>query len=81
MLLDIWKKLCDTPVSMPNAPTPTMGGKVWWTTIAEYKGWKLQQNMFSQHCRILDSDDVRIAWGNYEGMKQKFDRLKDNDAI
>mgnify|MGYP005959007799 FL=1 len=30
--------------SLPNVPTSTMGGEVWWNDLAECNGWRLQQN-------------------------------------
>ena len=49
--------------TLPNIPLPTMGGKVFWKTLAEKDGWKVQKNMFTGHCRVLDPNDVRMAWG------------------
>ena len=60
---------------MPNIPFPTMGGHVFWNTIASRGGYKLQQNMFTRHARILDSDDVRIAWGGIDAMTRVMDRM------
>ncbi|MGI8315398.1 helix-turn-helix transcriptional regulator [Halobacillus mangrovi] len=37
----------------------TMGGKVWWNLIAESEDYILQQNVISQHYRILDRDYQR----------------------
>ena len=34
---DKFLKLLHQDVNMPNIPTKTMGGKVWWHTIAEFK--------------------------------------------
>ena len=70
-LLDI----LDMELSLPNIPFPTMGGEVFWNTLAEYNGWKLQQNMFTHHARILDSDNVSIAWGTINGMEKAMDRM------
>ena len=69
-------KLLDAEISMPNIPTPTMGGEVFWDTLAEYKGWKLQQNGFTKHCRILDANNVRRAWGTKNGMIKALDSIK-----
>ena len=52
-----------------------MGGEVFWNNIAEYGGWKLQQNMITHHARILNSDNVRIAWGTINGMIKAMDRM------
>lgn len=62
-------------VSMPNLPTPTMGGNVWWNTLAKCDGWRLQQNMLTQHARILDPNNVRRAWGDVSTMEKKFARI------
>ena len=74
---NIVQQLFDTlsKASMPNIPFPTMGGQVFWNTIAECNGWRLQQNMFTQHARILDSSNVRIAWGGIQGMMQTMKRM------
>ncbi len=62
---------------MPNLPMPTLGGEVFWNTITERDGWRLQQNLFTQHARILNSSDVRIAWGSVRAMTRVMDRIID----
>lgn len=68
-------KILDAELSLPNIPMPTLGGEVFWDNIAEYGGWKLQQNMFTHHARILDSNNIRIAWGTINGMEKAMDRM------
>ncbi|MBR1608455.1 MAG: hypothetical protein IJ678_02435 [Kiritimatiellae bacterium] len=60
---------------LPNIPMPTMGGRVFWKELANERGWKLQKNMFANHCRILDPDDVRRAWGSEADMKKMLSGL------
>lgn len=62
-------------VSLPNIPFPTMGGKVFWNELAECNGWRLQKNMITSHCRILDPDNVRRAWGGDDAMMDLFERI------
>ena len=38
----------------------TMGGKIWWKNVQETDGYVVQQNIISQHYRILDSEDRRL---------------------
>ena len=38
----------------------TMGGKVWWTTVEEDGGFRIQQNLVSSHYRILNADNQRL---------------------
>ena len=37
-----------------------MGGHVWWRQIEERNGYKIQQNIISQHYRILNEQDDRV---------------------
>lgn len=39
----------------------TMGGKIWWKLIEEQNGFKMQQNIISQHYRILDGEGRRVC--------------------
>ncbi|BCB02877.1 helix-turn-helix transcriptional regulator [Bacillus sp. KH172YL63] len=38
----------------------TLGGKIWWKDLKRHHEYILQQNMFSQHFRILDAENYRI---------------------
>lgn len=38
----------------------TMGGKLWWREVQKQDGFILQQNILSQHYRILDDEYFRI---------------------
>ena len=71
-------EVLDSEVSLPNFPTPTMGGQVVWDTLAEANGWRLQQNELTKHCRILDPDDVRRAWGTKKGMMKALESLQNS---
>ena len=46
----------DVKVEYPK----TMGGKVWWRKVSESNGFIIQQNLISQHYRLLDGDDRRL---------------------
>ncbi|MDD4503919.1 MAG: helix-turn-helix transcriptional regulator [Clostridiaceae bacterium] len=54
----------------------TMGGKIWWKDIDEKDGYKIQQNIISNHYRILDSDDRRIcSTFDYQYIEMRFKEL------
>lgn len=62
--------------SEPNHPK-TMGGKIWWKTLEETPNYKVQQNIISQHYRLLDPDDRRIcASFDIKDIKKQLDRMK-----
>ena len=60
---------------MPNINFPTMGGTVFWNDLAEEKGWRVQRNNITGHCRILDSEDVRRAWGTESAIMDFFRKI------
>lgn len=59
----------------PNAPFKCQRDFKLWLTLAEWKGWCLQQNGFTKHCRILDPDDIRRAWGTKTAMFDALDQI------
>ncbi len=38
----------------------TMGGKIWWKVVKEDRGYRIQQNIVSNHYRLLDADNRRL---------------------
>lgn len=50
----------------------TLGGKIWWREVARQNGFILQQNIVSQHFRILDEEHFRI----YSSMDEQSARLR-----
>ncbi len=48
--------LKDVEVSYPS----TMGGKVWWRDVKKAYGYRIQQNVISNHYRLLDEADRRL---------------------
>ncbi len=61
--------------AMPNIPTPTMGGKVFWTDLANVNGWRIQQNTIFKNCRIIDPNNIRRAWGGETAMLKIFKKI------
>ncbi|MCA9078978.1 MAG: alpha/beta fold hydrolase [Planctomycetaceae bacterium] len=50
--------------SLFNLPAPTLGGRQFWGDVTFRHGWRIQQNVFTEHFRLLDPRDVRQAWGS-----------------
>lgn len=58
----------------PNLPFPTLGGRQFWGDLFWYADWRIQENVLSGHCRLLDPDDVRRAWGTYAECRAAFEQ-------
>ncbi|MDR1193401.1 MAG: alpha/beta fold hydrolase [Peptococcaceae bacterium] len=65
----------ETLPAMPNIAFQTMGPQVFWDELANVNNWRVQQNMITRHCRVLDPDGARIAWGGVEATMRAFERL------
>ncbi|MDZ7618552.1 MAG: hypothetical protein U1E05_16230, partial [Patescibacteria group bacterium] len=64
------------PGTHGNIATPTGGGKQFWTDRFVHHHWRIQQHVYTGHCRLLDDNDVRQAWGAYDGCLRAFERLR-----
>jgi hypothetical protein len=50
----------------PNLPMRTLGGMQFWADELVRCGWRIQRNVFTGHCRLLDTSNRRQAWGTFE---------------
>lgn len=65
-------------IASKNGGTPkekTMGGKIWWKEIEYRKDFRLQQNLISNHYRILDQYDYR--WHSSFDKEESLSRLNE----
>ena len=70
----------DHPLSMPNLKLKVENAHIFWNVLDSYNGWELQQNKTTRHCRIIDNQNYRRAWGGKDGMKTLFEQIK-NEGI
>ena len=58
--------------------TPTLGGKIWWKDIQTKNCYTIQQNVISNHYRILDSNNRRVSYSfELEYINKRFNELSD----
>lgn len=70
------KKILEEIGTFPTVPTKVVNNHVMWNTLAKCNGWELQQNLLTQHCRIIDPDNVRRAWGTHDAMEKALKSLQ-----
>ena len=51
---------------------------LWWTVLATEKGWKLERHKVTGHCRILNAERRRVAWGREDEMRAAFQKAVRN---
>jgi pimeloyl-ACP methyl ester carboxylesterase len=64
------------PQDKINFEWKVMDAGVWWDILDEKDGWKLERNIVTGHCRILNPGKVRVAWGEREKMGKAFKKVK-----
>ena len=63
------------PQSFPTFPQRVLDRGVWWRVLIEDAGWKLEKHILTGHCRILNPQKVRTAWGWEGKMRLAFDKV------
>lgn len=61
---------------LPNWVTPTLGGRQFWADQVVFHGWRIQRNVFTGHCRLLDEKNLRRAWGSLAACEARLDEIR-----
>jgi hypothetical protein len=77
----ILAKALSGPAENPNLPFPTLGGMQFWGDEVVQCGWRIQRNAFTGHHRLLDTANVRQAWGTLEQCEMTMRRLHEAAEI
>ena len=60
----------------PNAVLPTLGGRQFWADELFFHEWHIQRNVLTGHYRLLDSANLRHAWGTLAECRNKLEEIK-----
>lgn len=60
---------------LPNLPLATLGGRHYWTDLAIAPSHRIQRHVWTGHCRLLDRDDRRRAFGTLDQCRAAAGRL------
>jgi hypothetical protein len=69
------KEIVDHLSEHPNLRMKTLGGEAYWADLANVSGWRVQENILFGNCRILNENNVRLAWGGKKDMLNAFESL------
>ena len=64
------------PQGFPGFDGHVMDAEIWWTVLESFGGWKLEKNKVTGHCRIIDPEKLRKAWGREAEMLMAFEKVK-----
>ncbi len=66
---------------MPNLLSKTAGGKQLWADQWFFHEWRIQRNVLTGHCRLLDGHDRRHAWGRFDVCRKELDAVRRRDNL
>lgn len=49
---------------------PKVSGDHMWTEINNHSGWRLQENVLTHHCRLINPENAIFAWGQKNKMNE-----------
>lgn len=55
---------------------PTLGGKQFWADELLFHQWRIQRNVLTGHCRLLDENDLRHAYGTFEACRVALEQIR-----
>jgi hypothetical protein len=64
-----------------NLVTPTLGGLQFWTDELFFHGWHIQRHCFTGHCRLLDENHCRHAWGTFEECQKRLQSIRQEQNL
>ena len=59
-----------------NVEAKVMDAGIWWDVLDEVQGWKLERHVLTGHCRILNPQKRRTAWGSEKNMRSSFATIR-----
>lgn len=59
----------------------TMGGRQFWGDVCFFQGYRIQQNVLTEHYRLLDPIDVRRAWGTREECEAELKQIRQEKGL
>ncbi len=59
----------------------TMGGRQFWGDVLFFRGYRIQQNVLTQHYRLLDPEDIRREWGTEQECTQALQKIIDEKKL
>jgi len=71
----------NSPANRFNIQSPTLGGKQLWSDELVFRDWRIQRNVYTGHCRLLDEENHRRAWGTFDQCRENLGVLRQKLGI
>ena len=59
----------------------TLGGRQFWGDVHYFRGWRIQQNVFTKHYRLINPENVRHASGSFEDCQNSLKKITVDEKL
>ncbi len=66
---------------MPPIFNKTWGGSQFWGDVHFFRGWKIQQNIYTRHYRLLDPQNYRFESGTLAACLETLEQIKQQQEL
>lgn len=70
-----------SPAENWNLRAPTMGGAQVWADVHFFHQYRIQHNVLTDHYRLLDPKNIRLAWGSLDACQSKLDAERKEKSL
>lgn len=67
--------------AMKYLSTKTGGGKQFWADVWIFHDYRIQRNVLTGNCRLLDANNLRLSSGTLDACREKLDEIRKRDNL
>lgn len=67
--------------SLQKSVSKTLGGRQFWSDVRFFQGWRIQQNVFTSHCRLLDPANHRHTRGSLQDCESALSSIREEQQL
>jgi hypothetical protein len=67
--------------AMKYLSSKTGGGKQFWADVWIFHDYRIQRNVLTDSCRLLDANNLRLASGTLEACREELDQIRKRDNL
>lgn len=65
----------------PQAGSRTLGGMQFWGDLKYFQGFRIQRNVLTDHCRLLDADNRRYSSGTIVDCEAALEKIRQSENL
>ena len=67
--------------TLQKSVSKTLGGRQFWSDVRFFRGWRIQQNVFTDHFRLLDPENHRHIRGSLEDCESALSAIREEQQL